>query len=69
MQSNLPFDSETGMWPDKWKVGLVEGQLNHFILFFDKMAAIYPDFKWLGFKISDPIQNPDHWQANLFLTI
>ena len=23
---------------------------------FDKMAAIRPDFKWLGFWISDPIQ-------------
>ena len=25
---------------------------------FDKMAAISPDFKWLGFRISDPIWNP-----------
>ena len=23
------------------------------------------DFKWLGFGISDPIQNPDHLQTNL----
>ena len=36
---------------------------------FDKMAAICPDFKCLGFQISDPIQNPDHLQANLFSTI
>ena len=36
---------------------------------FDKMAAICPDFKWLGFRISDPIQNLDHLQPNLFWTI
>ena len=33
------------------------------------MAAICLDFKWLGFWISDPIQNQDHLQPNLFLTI
>ena len=33
------------------------------------MAAICPDFKWLGDPISDPIWNPDHLQSNLFLTI
>ena len=32
----------------------------------DKMAAICTDFKWLGFWISDPFQNPDHLQPNLF---
>ena len=32
---------------------------------FDKMVAICADFKWLGFRISDPIQNPDHLQPNL----
>ena len=26
----------------------------------DKMGAICPDFKGLGFKISDPIQIPDY---------
>ena len=31
------------------------------------MAPICPDFKWLSFRISDPIQNPDHLQPNLFL--
>ena len=36
---------------------------------FDKMAAFFPDFKWLGFQISDPIKNPDHLQPNLFSTI
>ena len=36
---------------------------------FWQMAAIYPNFKWLGFRISDHIQNPDHLQPNLFLTI
>ena len=30
------------------------------------MAAICPDFKWLGFWISDPIRNPDHLQPKLF---
>ena len=27
--------------------------------FFDKMVVICLDFKWLGFKISNPFQNPD----------
>ena len=36
---------------------------------FDKMAPICTDFKWLGFQISDPIQNPDHLQPNLFSVI
>ena len=36
---------------------------------FDKMVAICSDFKWLGFWISDPIQNPYNLQPNLFLTI
>ena len=36
---------------------------------FDKMAAICLGFKWLGFSISDPIQNPDIRQPNLFSTI
>ena len=34
-----------------------------------KMAAICPDFKWLGCRISDPIENPDNLQHNLFLAI
>ena len=33
------------------------------------MVAICPDFKLLGFPISDPVQNPDHLKHNLFLTI
>ena len=33
------------------------------------MAGICPDFKWLGFQISDPTQNLDHLQSNVFLTI
>ena len=33
-----------------------------FQMVFDKMADICPDFKWLGFLISDPIQNLDHLQ-------
>ena len=36
---------------------------------FDKLAAICLDFKWLGFRISDPVRNPDHLPPNLFLTI
>ena len=43
--------------------------LPSFQIVFDKMAPICPDFKWLGFQISDPIKNPDHLQSNLFLTI
>ena len=35
----------------------------------DKMAAICLDFKKLCFRILDPIQNLDHLQPNLFLTI
>ena len=36
----------------------------------DKMvAAICLNFKWLGFQISDPIQNLDQLQTNLFSTI
>ena len=27
-----------------------------------KSRRFCPDFKWLGFRISDPIQNPDHLQ-------
>ena len=33
---------------------------------FDKMTAICPDYKGLGFQISDYIPNPDHLQSNLF---
>ena len=36
---------------------------------FDKMAVICPDLKWLGFQISDPIQNPKHLLHSLFLNI
>ena len=36
---------------------------------FDKMAAICPNFKWLGLQISDPIWNLYHLQPNLFLII
>ena len=35
----------------------------------NKMAAICQDFKWLGFRISDPIWNLDHLQTELFFTI
>ena len=43
--------------------------LSGFQMVFDKMAAICLDFKWLGFRISYPIRNPDHLQPNLFWTI
>ena len=36
---------------------------------FGKTADICPDFKWLGFWISDPIRNPDYFQPKLFCTI
>ena len=39
-------------------------QQNH-----SKSGHFCTDFKWLGFQISDPIQNPDHLKPNLFLTI
>ena len=29
--------------------------LSGFQMVFDKMVAIFPDFKWLTFRISDPI--------------
>ena len=31
-----------------------------------QIAPICPDFKWLGFQISDPVQNPNLLQPNLF---
>ena len=37
-------------------------------MLYGKMVAICPDFKWLGFQISDPIWNPGHLQPNLFST-
>ena len=41
--------------------------LTGFLMVFEKMVAICPDFK--GFWISDPIQNWDHFLTNLFLTV
>ena len=40
-----------------------------FKCFCNKMAVICMDFKWLGFRISDPIRNPDHLHPNLYSTI
>ena len=37
--------------------------------FFYKTAAFCPYFLWSGFRISDPIRNPEHLETNLFLTI
>ena len=42
---------------------------NHKKFVFVKMAVICPDFKWLGFQISDHILNLDHLQPNLYSTI
>ena len=35
----------------------------------DKIVVMGPDFKWVGFQISDPSQISDHLQGNLSLTI
>ena len=43
--------------------------LSGFEMVYDKMAAICPNFKWLALWIPDPIQNPDHFQTNHYLTI
>ena len=43
--------------------------LSGFQMVFDKMVATYPDFKLLGFRISDHIYYLDHLQPNLFSTI
>ena len=48
----------------------IKGKKTHKLkMVFDKMAAICLDLKWMGFQISDPIQNPDHLPPNLFSTI
>ena len=39
--------------------------LSGFQMVYEKMAVICMDFKWLGFQISDPIGNPEHFQPNL----
>ena len=38
-------------------------------MFFDKMASICLDFTGLGSQVSDLIENMEHLQTNLFLTI
>ena len=40
--------------------------LSGFQIVCDNMAAMCPDYKWLGFRISDLIQNPDHFQIKRF---
>ena len=35
----------------------------------DKIVAIFQDLKWSGFRILDPIWNPDHLETNLFSKI
>ena len=53
--------------PNHSKTGLFKIQtfLSGFQMAFDKMVAICPDFKWLGFWIPDPIWNPDYLQPRL----
>ena len=60
-----------GYRPNRSKTGTFEIRmfLSRFQMVFDKMVPTCPDFKWLGIGISDPIQNSDHMQPNLFLTI
>ena len=41
-------------WPFK-----IRTFFSGFQMIFDKIASICPDFKWFGFWISEPIQNPD----------
>ena len=57
--------------PNHLKTGPFEIRtiLSRFQMVFDQMAHIRKDFKWLGFQISDPIQNPDHLQPSQFWTI
>ena len=43
--------------------------MSRFQMVSDKLATICLDLKWFGFPISDPTQNPDHLQPNLFWTI
>ena len=57
--------------PTIWKLNHSKSRsfcLN-FKRFFVKMVAICTNLERLGFQISDPIQNPDHLQPNLILTI
>ena len=51
---------------EPFKIGVY---MTGFQMIFDIMATMCPDFKWLGFWISDSIWNLDHLQPNLFLII
>ena len=42
--------------------------LSGFQIVFDKMSGICLDFRWFGFRISDPIQNPDQSNPTSFRT-
>ena len=42
------------------------GQFSPDFKWFDRIAFIVLDFKYLGFWISDPIRNPDYLQTKLF---
>ena len=56
-------------WGSENRPFKIQTFLSGFIMVLYKMAAVSPDFKWLGFRISDTIQSPDHLQPNLFQTI
>ena len=59
------------IFPTIWKLNHSKSGIFclNFKWFFVKMVAICTNLAWLGFQISDPIQNPDHLQPNLILTI
>ena len=72
--SNVPVFKGSGLgyshspnhlktWPFKiWMF------LSGFQMIFHKLVAICLDFKCLGFQISEPIRNPDHFELNNFST-
>ena len=53
--------------PNYLKTGILKSGYFVFQMVCKKLEAIYPDFEWSGFWISDPIQNLDHLQVKLFL--
>ena len=62
--SGLSYGNTYSPWHSKTGPFEIWMFVSGFEMVFDKMAAICLDFNWLGFQISDPIQNPDHLQPN-----
>ena len=60
MQYIEDLKSDYDYIPNHLKTGLFKLHtfLSGFQIFFDKMAAIYPDFKWLGLRVSDSTFSP-----------